>query len=67
MSLMYRSLTTETFLTDWKTAKIQPLQKSGVSDQFGNYIPLSILPFISKIIEKAVHQQFVDYLHENKL
>ena len=33
----------------------------------GNYRPISILPFLSKIIEKLVHQQPIKFLEESKL
>ena len=32
-----------------------------------NYRPTSILPVISKIIEKAVHDQLLKYLKQNKV
>ena len=40
------------FPSDWKIAKILPLYKNGATDQFGNYRPISILPVISKVVEK---------------
>ena len=33
----------------------------------GNYRPISILPVISKLIEKIAHQQLYDYLSTNNL
>ena len=50
-----------------KIAKILPLYKNVAIDQFGNYNPTSILPVISKVVEKIVHNRLVDYLSENKL
>eukprot|EP00794_Sanderia_malayensis_P014738 gene14738-16273_t len=51
---------TGTFPVDWKLAKIVPIHKSGSFSSFDNYRPISILPVLSKIIEKAVHRQYGD-------
>lgn len=52
-----------------KTALITPLlKKSNLnSDDFKNFRPVSNLPFISKVIEKAVAVQLVDYINDNDL
>ena len=42
----------------WKEAKVKPLFKSGDKDNINNYRPISILPTISKIIEKWVDIHF---------
>ena len=52
---------------EWKNAKIIPVYKSGTHSQFGNYRPISVLSCFSKILEKAIHQQLITYLEENKL
>ena len=38
--------------TDWKEAKVVPVYKSGSRTQVDNYRPISILPTLSKILEK---------------
>lgn len=53
--------------TEWKTARIVPIYKSGPRAAFDNYRPISILPIISKVIEKIVHKQLIVFLEENKL
>ena len=53
--------------TEWKTARIVPIYKSGPKTAFDNYRPISILPIISKVIEKIVHRQLITFLEENKL
>ena len=55
------------FPNDWKTAKVVPLHKSGPSDTFGNYRPISILPIVSKIIEKIVHNRLIAFLNKHDL
>ena len=55
------------FPPDYKIEKILPLYKNGGTNQFGNYRPISILPIISQVVEKIVHNRLVDYLSENKV
>ena len=43
--------------SDWKTAKITPVYKSGTKNNFDNYRPISVIPAVAKIIEKIVHRQ----------
>ena len=53
------------FPEPWKKAIINPIHKSSSPDLVSNYRPISILPALSKILEKTVAKQLVDYL-ENK-
>ena len=53
--------------TDWKIAVIRPIFKSGSPSSPDNYRPISILPVLSKILERAVHTQLINYLEENEL
>ena len=52
-----------------KTAMIIPLlKKSNLNtDDFKNFRPVSNLPFISKVIEKVVAAQHVNYINDNNL
>ena len=52
-----------------KTAIVKPLLKkcSLAINKLENYRPVSISSFISKIYEKVVPQQLVDYLNHNNL
>jgi hypothetical protein len=52
--------------TDWKKGKIIPIYKSGSAKDIDNYRPITILPFASKILEKCVHSQVLNYLEEKK-
>ena len=49
---------------EFKIAKIIPIHKGG-SYEPQNFRPISLLPAISKILEKAVHQQLYSYLNDN--
>ena len=53
--------------TDWKVAVVTPLYKSGSHSEKGNYRPISVLPILSKILEKAVHAQVISYFETNNL
>ena len=61
------SLRTGMFPDDWKIARVVPVHKSGPSDRFENFRPISALPIMSKIIEKIVHKRLADHLEENRL
>ena len=65
--LVNRSIETSTVPDEWKAAKVVALHKSGARDNPDNYRPISILPVLSKIIEKAVCVQLQAYLQENCL
>ena len=61
------SLRTGIVPTICKRARVTPIHKSGNKDDPNNYRPISILPFIGKIIEYFVSQQITDYMEENRL
>ena len=48
-----------------KYAKVKPVFKSG--DILGNYRPISVLPFFSKILEKIMYNRVYYYLSKHKL
>ena len=50
-----------------KIAKIVPVHKSGSLSSFDNYRPISILPVLSKVMEKLVQRQLMEFLDQNKL
>ena len=50
-----------------KLARIIPLYKKGAANEFGNYRPVSLLPALSKILEKAVCQQFLAHFQKYNL
>ena len=51
----------------WKQAKIVPIFKSGDMENAENYRPISVLPVLSKLLEKAVHDQLLTFLESNEL
>ena len=50
-----------------KSAKVIPLFKSGETSDVGNYRPISILPSVSKILERAVCDQLSQFINEHEL
>ena len=43
--------------SEWKPARVIPLFKKGKADNVDNYRPISVLPVVSKVLERAVHHQ----------
>lgn len=52
---------------EWKHALIKTIFKEGSTDDNNNYRPVSILPVISKILERAVYNQVIEYLEGSNL
>ena len=61
------SIHTSTFPSIWKEAKVKPLFKTGSRDDVNNYRPISILPILSKLLEKHVHDSLMNYLEKHEL
>lgn len=63
------SITNSTFPNIWKHAKIIPLFKPGAKDQLSakSYRPVALLPVVSKVLERVVFMQIVEYMDNNGL
>lgn len=61
------SFVTGIFPSKLKIAKLKPFFKKGDKAKIENYRPVSLLPTISKIFERAMSDQLVDYLETNNL
>ena len=61
------SLTTGCFPQKWKNARICPVFKGGDNTEPCNYRPISILPILSKILERTVFDQLYPYLNSHSL
>ena len=61
------SIQTSTVPSIWKVAKISPVFKSGVSTLPENYRPISVLPVLYKLLEKAVHSKLMNFLEKGNL
>ncbi|CAH1256204.1 ACSS3 [Branchiostoma lanceolatum] len=66
-TIINASIQTSEFPEDWKKARLSPIHKAGDRDAPNNYRPISILPAVSKILERAVHTQLYDYMTTNNI
>ena len=51
------------FPNTWKVARITPIPKTNGSVSVPNMRPISTLPVLSKIYERLVHHQVIDYIN----
>ena len=47
-----------------KIARVTPIFKNGSKHLFSNYRPISVLPVLSKVLEKIVHVQISNFLND---
>ena len=64
---MNLSISQRKFPCLWKVAKVAPLHKKEEVIYPKNYRPVSLLPVISKVLERAIFEQMIKYLEENNL
>lgn len=62
-----KSLECAEFPLRWKMARVTSLFKSGDRSDLNNYRPISVLPILSKILERHVYIYLYDYLSDNNL
>lgn len=62
--LFYQSLVTRSL---WKFGKVSALLKNGNAVTQTNYRPITVLPTLSKVLEKEIHNQLYYFLKENKI
>ena len=68
MIIVNTSIVTGIYPDMWKHPHVIPLHKGGDTEDVGNYRPISLLPILSKILEKIVANQLVSFLEsEGKL
>ena len=61
------SITSGKFPGSCKLAKLKPIYKKGSLTEASNYRPISLLPLISKVIEKVIHDQTSAFLNSRNL
>lgn len=62
-SCLNRCLNEGTFPDSLKVAKVTPIYKSGSKSNPSNYRPISVLPVISKILEKVIYSRLESHLN----
>lgn len=61
------SIVTGVVPASWKHAIVVPVHKSGDADEAGNYRPISLLPILSKILEKVIATQLTNHLEDQHI
>lgn len=69
LDLVNFSISSGTVPLAWKCAMVKALLKKPNlnEDDFANYRPISLLPWVSKILEKHINTIMVDFLESNDL
>ena len=62
--LFNMSISTCTFPSSWKCAKVTPLHKGGDPLEVNNYRPISIINTVAKIFEKIIFNQLSQYVND---
>ncbi len=50
--------------TEWTEARVTPIHKANNITEPGKYLPISIIPAVMKVLERAVHTQLSAYMRE---
>ena len=61
------SILTCCFPFDWKMARLLPVYKKGPRSLPENYRPISILPAVSKLMERIIYDQLYRYFNANSI
>ena len=61
--LINKSIISGVVPSSMKLAKVIPIYKAKAKNDISNYRPISILPTISKIMEKIIHKRLYTFLH----
>ena len=65
--LVNLTISTGLIPTEWKDARVTPIFKSGARNDVNNNRPISVLPPVSRIMERAIQVQFLAFLTEHDL
>ncbi|KAJ0179958.1 hypothetical protein K1T71_004549 [Dendrolimus kikuchii] len=61
------SISNGSFPKIWKEALVTPIPKKSNPSSFSDFRPISILSFLSKVLERLVHNQLSIFLNKNDL
>jgi hypothetical protein len=65
--IINQMLNTGIFPDKLKMAKVLPIYKKGDCRKFENYRPVSVLPSVSKVFERVIHNQLYSYFDTSNL
>ena len=60
--LFNRSLTSGSVPAEWKVSNIIPIPKGGQKNEVSNYRPISLLPIVSKVLERCIYDQLINHV-----
>lgn len=66
-SIVNASIETHVFPDDWKLARVKPIPKSSTVHEFKDLRPISILPVLSKVVERVVHRQLLVHVESENI
>ena len=66
-AVVNKSILSGEFPNGMKIAKVKPLLKSPPDDQADNYCPISLLPVLSKILERVAYKNLISHMDSNNI
>ncbi len=66
-NIFNKSIALSQFPSEWKAARVIPVFKKGQRTMLDNYRPISILPVVSKLIERILYNQLSKYLEKESI
>lgn len=66
-AIVNKSIMTQTYPESFKTALVRPIPKSSNIKDYKDLRPISVLPVLSKVIERVVQKQVLKYLANEKI
>ena len=67
VTLFNSLLSNGVFPTAWKRAHLVPLKKTAIPSAVSDFRPIALVCFLSKVLEKLVHDQIVEFLGAKKI
>ena len=67
LDILNNSLSNSVFPLDWKKSVVLPLPKTRNPTSLNDFRPISLLPILSKVLERIVHHQMSSYCESNNL
>ena len=65
--MINRMLIEGVFPTQWKLARVTPIFKGGDKNDPSNFRPISVVPILSKLLERHVNIHLQNYLKDNNI